>query len=107
VTRLPDQPGRRSDAWAPDAESHEVLDLAHAAPPAPPQLTSAESAAAESEGVRIAPGPRFGTGHTFDDHLRLPFNHPREALVRACEVLARSARELAPARGVRERGTIV
>ena len=73
----------------------------------PAPIATALAATAESEGVRIAPGPRFGTGHAFDDHLRLPFNHPRETLVRACEVLARSTRDLAPARGVRERGTIV
>ena len=36
------------------------------------------SSAAEAHGVRLAPGPRFGTGHAFDDRLRLPYTHPPE-----------------------------
>jgi hypothetical protein len=37
---------------------------------------------------RPAAGPRFGTGHAFDDRLRLPFTHPPEVLQRAVDRLA-------------------
>jgi DNA-binding transcriptional MocR family regulator len=70
-------------------------------------IATALAATAESQGLRIAPGPRFGTGHAFDDHLRLPFNHPRETLERAFTILADSAHDLTPGREIRERGTIV
>lgn len=52
--------------------------------------------AAEPLGLRIATGSRFGTGHAFDDRLRLPFTQPVPVLERAVEVLAR-ARDVAAA----------
>ena len=45
-------------------------------------------AVAERHGLRLAAGPRFGTGHAFDDRLRLPFTHPPEVLRRAVDRLA-------------------
>ena len=43
--------------------------------------------AAEPLGLRIATGSRFGTGHAFDDRLRLPFTAPVGVLERAVELL--------------------
>jgi DNA-binding transcriptional MocR family regulator len=55
------------------------------------RLPSARStslvAVAERHGLRLAAGPRFGTGHAFDDRLRLPFTHPPEVLQRAVDRL--------------------
>jgi DNA-binding transcriptional MocR family regulator len=55
------------------------------------RLPSARStslvAVAERHGLRLAAGPRFGTGHAFDDRLRLPFTHPPEVLRRAVDRL--------------------
>ncbi|UOY00341.1 MocR-like transcription factor YczR [Blastococcus sp. PRF04-17] len=47
-------------------------------------------AAAEAHGLRLAPGPLFGTGHALDDRLRLPFTHPPEVLRHAAALLARA-----------------
>ena len=47
-------------------------------------------AAAEGHGLRLAPGPLFGTGHAFDDRLRLPYTHPPEVLRKAVALLARA-----------------
>jgi DNA-binding transcriptional MocR family regulator len=44
--------------------------------------------AAERRGLRLAAGPRFGTGHAFADRLRLPYTHPIDTLQRAAEILA-------------------
>ncbi|MGH3693445.1 MAG: aminotransferase class I/II-fold pyridoxal phosphate-dependent enzyme [Pseudonocardiaceae bacterium] len=44
--------------------------------------------AAERHGLRLAAGPRFGTGHAFADRLRLPYTHPIDLLRRAVEILA-------------------
>jgi DNA-binding transcriptional MocR family regulator len=56
------------------------------------RLPSARStvlaAVAEGYGLRLAAGPRFGTGHAFDDRLRLPFTQPPEQLERAVDLLA-------------------
>ncbi len=46
--------------------------------------------AAEGHGLRLAPGPLFGTGHAFDDRLRLPYTHPPELLRKAVALLARA-----------------
>jgi DNA-binding transcriptional MocR family regulator len=55
------------------------------------RLPSARStslvAVAGRHGLRLAAGPRFGTGHAFDDRLRLPFTHPPEVLRRAVDRL--------------------
>ena len=48
--------------------------------------------AAEPLGLRLATGSRFGTGHAFDDRLRLPFTHSPEVLEEAVERLAAAAR---------------
>ncbi|GAA3176694.1 PLP-dependent aminotransferase family protein [Blastococcus jejuensis] len=47
-------------------------------------------AAAEGHGLRLAPGPLFGTGHALDDRLRLPYTHPPELLRAAVSLLARA-----------------
>lgn len=66
------------------------------------ELPAAASSALVSEalprGLRLASGPRFGTGHAFDDRLRLPYTQPAEVLVRAVDVLAESWAALGGAR---------
>ncbi|WP_222262417.1 MocR-like transcription factor YczR [Modestobacter marinus] len=58
----------------------------------PPGLSSAAlSAAAAQHGLLLAEGRVFGTGHAFDDHLRLPFTRPVEELRAAVDVLAQVA----------------
>ncbi|HET9253616.1 MAG TPA: PLP-dependent aminotransferase family protein [Pseudonocardiaceae bacterium] len=52
--------------------------------------------AAERRGLRLAAGPRFGTGHAFADRLRLPFIHPPDTLQRAVEILTQAATTLLP-----------
>lgn len=52
------------------------------------------SAAALSRGLRLAPGPRFGAGHAFDDRLRLPYTQPVETLDRAVDLLAEIVADL-------------
>jgi DNA-binding transcriptional MocR family regulator len=44
--------------------------------------------AAEPRGVRLAPGPLFGTGRAFEDRLRIPFTLPGGRLQAAIEILA-------------------
>jgi DNA-binding transcriptional MocR family regulator len=56
----------------------------------PSPRSSALAVAAERLGVRLAPGPLFGTGHTLDDRLRLPYTQPPEVLRRAVPLLARA-----------------
>ena len=63
----------------------------------PPGTSSSLLAdAAEPLGLRIATGSRFGTGHAFDDRLRLPFTQPVPVLERAVELLV-AARDAAAA----------
>jgi DNA-binding transcriptional MocR family regulator len=50
--------------------------------------------AARDRGVQLAAGPLFGTGHAFDDRLRLPFTQPVEALRRGVALLAEAAADL-------------
>jgi DNA-binding transcriptional MocR family regulator len=50
--------------------------------------SGALSAAAAPHGLLLAEGRAFGTGHAFDDHLRLPFTRPAAELRGAVEVLA-------------------
>ncbi|WP_299033153.1 PLP-dependent aminotransferase family protein [uncultured Pseudokineococcus sp.] len=47
--------------------------------------------AAERHGLYLATGSRFGTGHAFDDHLRLPFTQPVPVLLEGVERLVRAA----------------
>ena len=61
----------------------------------PPGLSSAAvTAAAAQHGVLLAEGRAFGTGHAFDDHLRLPFTRPADELRAAVDVLADLGRTL-------------
>jgi hypothetical protein len=43
---------------------------------------------AQARGLRLVAGPRFGTGHAFEDRLRLPYALPPDVLRRAVAVLA-------------------
>lgn len=55
----------------------------------PPGVGSAELvASARSRNLLLAPGSRFGTGHLFDDHQRLPFTRPSTELTAAVDILA-------------------
>lgn len=56
--------------------------------------SSALVSAAMERDVLLAAGPRFGTGHAFDDRLRLPYTQPVEVLERGVAVLADVARDL-------------
>lgn len=55
-------------------------------------VASALARAAEEAGVRLAPGPRFGTDGTMERFLRLPYTLAKEDLVEAVRRLA-SARD--------------
>jgi DNA-binding transcriptional MocR family regulator len=61
-------------------------------------ISSALTARAADLGLHLAAGPRFGLGHAFDDHLRIPFTLPEDTLRDAVDRLARAARDL-PAAG--------
>lgn len=50
--------------------------------------SAAVVAAAAASGLLLAEGRAFGTGHAFDDHLRLPFTRPSVELQSAVEILA-------------------
>lgn len=64
----------------------------------PPGLSSvALTAGAAPRGVLLAEGRVFGTGHAFDDHLRLPFTRPADELRAAVDVLADLAETLSGA----------
>jgi DNA-binding transcriptional MocR family regulator len=61
----------------------------------PPGLSCAAlTAAAAPRGLLLAEGRAFGTGHAFDDHLRLPFTRPAEELRAAVDLLATLAHQL-------------
>ncbi|HVV56732.1 MAG TPA: PLP-dependent aminotransferase family protein [Gaiellaceae bacterium] len=60
---------------------------------------TALAAAAEAEGVRIVPGPRFGTDGALERYLRLPFVLPPAQLEEAVERLGRAASSTAAAAG--------
>ncbi len=53
--------------------------------------SSAVGDAAERHGLFLSTGSRFGTGHAFDDHLRLPFTQPVPVLEDAVARLAAAA----------------
>lgn len=57
----------------------------------PAPISNALVEAAERHGLRLAGGPRFGTGHAFADRLRLPYTQPVDVLRRAVEILAQVA----------------
>ena len=54
----------------------------------PAPISNALVDAAQRRGLRLAAGPRFGTGHAFADRLRLPYTQPIDVLRRAVEILA-------------------
>ena len=56
----------------------------------PAAASNALVSEASTRGLRLAAGPRFGTGHAFDDRLRLPYSQPTDVLVRAVDLLAQS-----------------
>ena len=56
----------------------------------PSSRSRAVVAAAERHGLRLAPGPLFGTGHALDEPLRLPYTHPPDVLRKAVTLLARA-----------------
>jgi DNA-binding transcriptional MocR family regulator len=70
----------------------------------PSARSTALVAVAERHGLRLAAGPRFGTGHAFDDRLRLPFTHPPEVLRRAVDRLADADADATGAPGPTDRG---
>jgi DNA-binding transcriptional MocR family regulator len=57
-------------------------------------LSSALSRSAETQGVRLAPGPRFGLDGTLERFLRLPFTLPAPDLVDAVRRLAAARYDL-------------
>jgi DNA-binding transcriptional MocR family regulator len=66
----------------------------------PAGLSSAAlAAAAAPHGLLLAEGRAFGTGHAFDDHLRLPFTRPAPELRAAVDVLASLADALRAGNG--------
>jgi DNA-binding transcriptional MocR family regulator len=61
----------------------------------PAELSSAAIvAAAAPSGLLLAEGRAFGTGHAFDDHLRLPFTRPPAELRSAVGILEDVAQRL-------------
>jgi DNA-binding transcriptional MocR family regulator len=62
----------------------------------PAPVSNALVDAAERRGLRLAAGPRFGTGHAFADRLRLPYTQPIHILRRAVTILAQVAEVLPP-----------
>lgn len=69
----------------------------------PYAMSSAIAAAAPAYDLALAAGPRFGTGHAFDDRLRLPFTHPVDMLERGISILAAIAATLPSVRGTHSR----
>jgi DNA-binding transcriptional MocR family regulator len=62
----------------------------------PTRSSSAIVSAAERHGLLLAAGPRFGTGHSLDDRLRLPYTQPVDVIERGVALLATVAAELPP-----------
>ena len=62
----------------------------------PGRWSSALVTAAEPAGLALAAGPRFGTGHAFEDRLRLPYTQPVAVLERAVGLLAEVVADLQP-----------
>lgn len=70
--------------------------------------STALAAVAEAEGVRIVPGPRFGTDGALERYLRLPFVLPPAQLEEAVERLGRAVTgTAAPARDARRLDLVV
>ena len=62
----------------------------------PTGSSSALTSAAAQHGLRLVAGPRFGTGSSFDDRLRLPYTQPPEVLEVAVDRLSELAQAVAP-----------
>ena len=60
----------------------------------PHRSSSALVAAAETRGLLLAAGGRFGTGHALDDRLRVPYTQPVEVIERAVQLLTKAAADL-------------
>ncbi|MBB3872689.1 PLP-dependent aminotransferase family protein [Brevundimonas mediterranea] len=60
----------------------------------PAPISSALTAQAETEGLRLAAGPRFGIDGAFEQRLRLPYTLPESELQQAVERLARGVKAL-------------
>lgn len=58
--------------------------------------SSALTSAAAGHGLRLVAGPRFGTGSSFDDRLRLPYTQPPEVLEVAVARLAALTEAVSP-----------
>ncbi|MBP2370703.1 MocR-like transcription factor YczR [Pseudonocardia parietis] len=58
-------------------------------------LSTALAAVGPRHGLGLAPGPRFGAGHAFDDRLRIPFIHPEPVLTEAVRRLRRAVDDVA------------
>lgn len=54
-------------------------------------VSTALTAHAPRHGLVLAPGPRFGSGHAFENRLRIPFTHPEPVLTEAVRRLRRTA----------------
>jgi DNA-binding transcriptional MocR family regulator len=66
----------------------------------PAASSSALVSAAEGRGLLLAAGSRFGTGHAFEDRLRLPYTQPPDVLEAGVALLAAAAAELPAGRRV-------
>ncbi len=66
----------------------------------PSRSSSALVSAAEGRGLLLAAGPRFGTGHAFEDRLRLPYTQPPDVLAAGVTLLGAVADELPAGRSV-------
>ena len=51
---------------------------------------------AQSQGLLLAPGLRFGTGYAFDDRQRIPFTRSLPDITSAVEILTRLSSEHTP-----------
>ncbi len=65
----------------------------------PSASSSALVSAAGERGLRLAAGSRFGSGHAFEEWLRLPYTQPVEVLRRAVPLLAEAADDTVGRRG--------
>ncbi|MBL3698535.1 PLP-dependent aminotransferase family protein [Leucobacter luti] len=90
---LSEQLAARLPGWAASPASGGVCTWVDIGEP----RSSALSREAASRGVRLTPGPRFGSPGVFERFVRLPFTAPEAELVAAVELLA-AARVAAPAR---------
>jgi DNA-binding transcriptional MocR family regulator len=68
----------------------------------PRPASSALAQAAQAQGVRVSPGPRFAADGTLESWVRLPFTRPAAELELALPALARAWEAVARApRGAR------